>query len=625
MVSRSKRRKQRSQPHAVTPATPRALSYAWPCGLLAVALFALYAGSYGYPLVFDDKLINPLQLQEDLGCSSLRARCLSYGTFSLTFRAAGLELAWFRLGNVAAHALASLSCFLFFDELFRAVRRNSPGAVAQSGARDRLIAFCGALLFAVHPVTVYGVAYLTQRSIVMATLFSLLSLSAFVRGLSRRSAAWFCLSVVLYLLALLSKEHAIMVPAVAIAVALLLGERSWHISPGRALLLGAFAAVGAYFILQRAGIVGSTAAEYFLREVESGEAVAGAASSTAAYVRSAMTQAGLFFRYLLTWLVPYPGWMSVDLRVPIAGSPLHWPFVAGLLAFVAYGCAATVLLWRGGTLGLAGFGMLFPWLFFFTELSSSRIQEAFVLYRSYLWMPGLIAVLPLAVSRLSRRQIVALCAVLALLLSAAMRERLATFQSNLALWDDVVRKNDDLSLLFVDRGYGNRAVALLREGRLEESLRDLDVTLKLNPRSSHAYVNRATILARRGEEAKALADFERAIELDPAFAEAHAELCATLLKIGQLERALGSCNDALRIAPMLPTALLNRAVLNARASRPGAALEDLDKILGIEPANGIALYNRGMVLREMGRAGDAERDLRASCNAGFAPACTAPR
>ena len=44
------------------------------------------------------------------------------------------------------------------------------------------------------------------------------------------------------------------------------------------------------------------------------------------------------------------------------------------------------LIWRGGRLGLLGFALLAPWLLFATELSAVRIQEQFVLYRSYLWM-----------------------------------------------------------------------------------------------------------------------------------------------------------------------------------------------------------------------------------------------
>jgi len=269
--------------------------------------------------------------------------------------------------------------------------------------------------------------------------------------------------------------------------------------------------------------------------------------------------------------------------------------------------------------------MLFPWLLFFTEFVTLRVQEPFVLYRSYLWMAGTPAILPYLASRLSARQIVAGCVAITLVLGVAMRQRLETFSSELALWDDVVRKNTDLSLPFVDRGYDNRAVSLLRADRFEEALSDVEMALKLNPRSSHAYVNRASVLARLGERERALADFDRAIELDPAFANAYSERCALLISMKEAARALESCNAALRLAPTMPVALINRAIMLVRERRPKEALADLDMVLKFEPTSGIALYYRARVNHELGHVKEFEQDVRASCKAGFGPACAALR
>ena len=623
MVARSKRRKQRVE--IASPAPAAAPSYILPCALLFVGMFLLYAGSYYYPLVFDDRFINRIQLP-DLAtfCATLNNRCLTYTTFGLTFLAAGLDPLWFRLGNVLCHALAALASFVFFTGLFEAARgQPADRAGEELRARDRLLAFCGAVLFAVHPVTVYGVAYLTQRSIVIATLFSLLSLTAFVRALSTGEKRWLWLSVVLYVGALLSKEHAIMLPAVALAIAVLLGKRVPGSRLEWAAFIGAVAVAGAFVTFRLQPVIGSPY-EYYTRELSSfQDAGAAARDPVYAYLGSVVTQASLFFKYLLLWLVPYPGWMSVDLRQSIASGPFAWPHVLGAPAFIAYGAAAALLVLRRGALGLLGLGMLFPWLLFFTEFVTLRVQEPFVLYRSYLWMAGAPAVLPFLASRLSARQVVAGCVVLALILGVAMRQRLETFSSELALWDDVVGKNTDLSLPFVDRGYDNRAVGLLRADRHDEALRDLEMALKLNPRSSHAYVNRATVHARMGLRAKALADFDRAIELDPAFANAYSERCALLLAMKEAERALESCNAALRIAPTIPSALINRAILLVRERRLKEALADLDTVIRYEPASGIALYYRGRVYHELGRVREFEQDVRASCKAGFGPACAA--
>jgi len=262
---------------------------------------------------------------------------------------------------------------------------------------------------------------------------------------------------------------------------------------------------------------------------------------------------------------------------------------------------------------------------FFTEFATVRIQEPFVLYRSYLWMAGLPLALPYLASRLSARWIIGGCVVLALLSGAAMRERLTTFSSELALWSDVIRKNTDLSLAFVDRGYNSRAVALMRAGRVDEALRDLETALKLNPRSAHTYTNRAIALSNQGGHERALADFDRAIELDPSFAAAYSERCLVLLRMGRNEDALQSCNTALQIAPHLLSTLLNRSILYLRMHRLPAALGDVETVLRYEPGSALALYNRGRIYRDMGQVDESERDFRASCKAGLTNACAALR
>lgn len=623
MVTRSKRRKQRTKEPVAVPAAAPVRSYVLPCAVLLIGLFLLNAGSYNYPLVFDDKLLNPVELPRMVEyCATLRNRCVSYTTFGLTYLAVGLDLFWFRFGNVLCHALTALACYLFLDRLFEAMRRQSPnGAGGNDPSRNRLLAFCGATLFAVHPVTVYGVTYLVQRSTVMAALFSLLSLTAFVRALSDDDRRWLWLAAALYGAALLSKEHSIMLPAVAVAIAMLLGKRLAGSRVEHAVIAAAIVAAGALITYRLSGLIG-TSPEYFTRELSALSDARGIKYDPwSAYLGSVVTQTFLFFKYLLLWLVPYPGWMSVDLRQPIADGPFAWPYVLGIPAFLAWGLIAARLVLRRGTLGLLGLGMAFPWLLFFTEFVTSRIQEPLVLYRSYLWMAGLPIALPYLARRLSARTVIIGCAALAIAFGVAMRERMATFSGNLALWDDVVRKNTDLTQIFVDRGYSNRAVSLLREGRLDEALRDLEMTIKLNPQSSHAYVNRATVRMNRGEHEKALADFDRTVELDPDFAEGHAERCALLVKMGEPTRALESCDEALRLAPMLPIALINRAVIYSRSQRMQEALADLDTVLKYEPGNPITLFNRGMVYRQIGRAADSERDLRVSCSAGFGPAC----
>lgn len=87
MAARSQLKKQH------VTASVRARSYALPCTLLFLGVFLLYAGAYRYPLIFDDQLINPVQLTEYVAsCAKLAVRCLSYSTFGLTYLAAAAIL-----------------------------------------------------------------------------------------------------------------------------------------------------------------------------------------------------------------------------------------------------------------------------------------------------------------------------------------------------------------------------------------------------------------------------------------------------------------------------------------------------------------------------------------------------
>jgi len=121
---------------------------------LAAAVVLLYAGTLHYPRVFDD-------LTYALPGGASVHRWLSHETFRLI----GGNLAAERAANIALHVATAMVLFGFFSRLFQVVIGNA-----------RATAFFGALAFAVHPVAVYGVAYLTQRSIIMATLFSVAAL-----------------------------------------------------------------------------------------------------------------------------------------------------------------------------------------------------------------------------------------------------------------------------------------------------------------------------------------------------------------------------------------------------------------------------------------------------------------
>jgi len=432
---------------------------------------------------------------------------LAYATFGWTANWFGLDMFWLRMGNVMLHAANAIALFFLLQRLFQ-VTLASGDTSDDAPSSSAWFAFFGALIFALHPIAVYGVAYLIQRSTLMATLFVLLMLRVYLESLLRGGWYWMLAAALFYFAALYSKEHSILAPGVALAMTFLVRKPSAallkQIAP-YAILLALLAATVVYIVIAR-GLLGATYEPFAIMQ--------GVTDLPNIYWLSILTQSWLFFKYLGLWLLPNPAWISVDMREPFAISLFGW-HTLGLTAFLAYFCAAVWLLLKQGRMGLLGFSLLFPWILFLTELSTVRIQEPFVLYRSYLWMPGLFAALPVVFGWLSPKKTFLLLGAACLLLIPLALNRLHTFSSTLLLWDDAEKLVRDKPYIYgAERIYFNRGTELGHLGRYDEAIADFDKAITAHP-YDFMYGNRATAYYFLGRYQEALRDFDRAIALNP--------------------------------------------------------------------------------------------------------------
>jgi tetratricopeptide (TPR) repeat protein len=211
--------------------------------------------------------------------------------------------------------------------------------------------------------------------------------------------------------------------------------------------------------------------------------------------------------------------MSVDMREPFATGWMAWPQVLGIPCFILYGAAALWLLLQRGKRGLLGFAMLFPWLMFATELSTVRIQEPFVLYRSYLWAPGIFSALPLLFGHLPARRIVIYALSVAVLLAPLAWNRLTSLSHPLLLWDDAASLLQGRPYLpGFERIYFNRGHAFYQAGMQQRAIEDYNRVIAQQPDFSYAYNDRGVIYYERKQLQDALNDFNKSIQLKPDFA-----------------------------------------------------------------------------------------------------------
>ncbi|ARU30560.1 hypothetical protein CAP31_01940 [Sulfuriferula sp. AH1] len=587
--------------------------------LLCGAVALLYGHSLHYPFVFDDRPffteINLRHYGESLFHFDLR--WFAYASFGWTYQLFGMDIPALRWGNILLHGLTAGVLFVFFARLLQLT------SVAADSKSAGYTAFLLALAFAVHPVAVYGVAYLVERSIIMATLFGIASLLCYLEGISReRGKAWLGTAVAFYFLAVFSKEHSVMLPAVAALISLLLrtplrdiARKTWGAYLG-------YAAVGIFIVLRTKGVLGSPYEIYAQSMLAQMSENNGGVMPEHVYLYSVISQSYLFFKYLLLWLLPNPGWMAIDLRQHFPVHILSWPEFAGFIGFIIYPIAGFRLLRQGGRRGLIGFALLAPWLLFFTELVSVRLQEPFVLYRSYLWM----ATLPLLIAGVFgsldnyRKQLamLAACALLAFLAWG----RIATFADPVTLWTDAVNKNTDTSLIWAERPLTNRGYALMQTGQLAAAKRDLLAALAINPNQHEANFNMAVLEMNEGKADAALALYAKTIALKPDYADAYLNRGYLFYRLGRIPDSIADYNQAIRLQPENASTYLNRSLSYAALGQFDAALADSNYAISLAPGNAQAWLNRGILYAQQHQPQLALADMNAAIKLapGFAPA-----
>ena len=512
----------------------------WTLALLAV-VFALYAPFLGGPFLFDDFsfFLGGAAKQYAHSWFHFDLRWLPYATLGWTeMEFSNVVTHFFHLGNLLIHAANVIL-------LFHLLRRLALGAIPHH-PNPRILAWAawaGALVFALHPVAVYAVGYVVQRSILMAVFFVLVMQLSYLQGLLTGRWGWLLLSAAAYFMAVFSKEHSVMAPALLAAETLLLRGQIQASRRSLWLVWAAFASIALLIIMIAKGVFGTPYEAMAVSLFEQQGVATG--STPMLHLLSVMTQMGLFFKYLLLWIVPDPAWMSIDMREPFVPSLGAWQGWLGAAAFLLYGIAGIWLLLRGGRRGLLGLALLYPWLQFVLEFSSIRVQEPFVLYRSYLWMPGLMLVFPVLADELARkladklRGTVALLGVAALaaVLAAGAANRLWVMADPFRLWDDAARLLPDEKVAGADRIYFNRGQAEEGLGRLDDAIADFRRSLAVSPQYAPVHFELGWTLARRNRLDDAMVQFDEAIALDPTFANSYFGKAMILKMRGQNQEA----------------------------------------------------------------------------------------
>lgn len=421
---------------------PRLSSLLFAC-TLAIGIAVLYNFGINNQLVFDDARLTDGTIFGKYGSLlQLKVRMLSYGSFVWLQDIAGEGWWKQRVFNIALHIGTALTLYALALELLQRTQWGDSSKSEQFSVSLRWAARAGVALWAFNPVAVYAVAYLIQRSILMATLFVALACLSFVRGLTGGRTVWHVSALVCYLLAVASKEHAITAILLTIPLFVFIKRppvrRVVQVAAGAGLIL---ILMGALLYKQYGSIVGVAFDEIsraFAVQLEHQRP----GISQSVFPLSVINQASLFFHYGLLWLLPYVGWMSVDLRPTFPLSIVSVQLIGAFAWLVALLGSSWLVLRRNDIWGLASLCLLMPALLFITEFSTVWLQDPFVLYRGYLWSLTLPVLFSLPLVGSTNRKLYALVAIAVAVLAASSFERIQSLQTPMTAWADAAEKID---------------------------------------------------------------------------------------------------------------------------------------------------------------------------------------
>jgi len=168
--------------------------------------------------------------------------------------------------------------------------------------------------------------------------------------------------------------------------------------------------------------------------------------------------------------------------------------------------------------------------------------------------------------------------------------------------------------------YLARGIAYSSKGEMDRALADYDKAIEINPKYAEAYYNRGTIYLHVTEQFDlAIADYNKAIEINPKYADAYNNRGTAYYRKDQIDRAISDYNKAIEINPEYAEAYNNRGSAYSQGQKNfDAAISDYNKAIEINPGLTEAYWGKANACESAGRKIEAIEAYRAFIQ--YAPA-----
>ncbi len=449
-----------------------------------------------------------------------------------------------------------------------------------------------ALLFAIHPLHVESVAWVAAQKDTFYVFFFLLSVLYYMRFRAESKKLFIVLCFIAFILALLSKAQAVVLPVVLLLIDFLERRPKFGMEIVYKIPFFALSLLFGIIAIKMQSTAGAVQDAVFSQ----GERILFACFG--------------FMNYLWQTLVPLD--LAIFYPYPEANLIINskWVYVAPFIVILA-------------TIAAFYFGkkdrmILFGYLFFCVNIALViqliPVGDAVHADRyTYISLIGFFLIAGHLIggwydrSPGKRNLIYGLCGAYFLGIGAL------SFLYSKKWSDSITIYTHALERYPAPIVYANRAAAYFKAGQLEEALVDFTDCIKIKPQFPNAYKNRALTYESMQKHNEAIADFAEALKYEKK------DLVGIYFTRGNIYKNANMVNEAfndfnmiIQLNPNVVDAWQARAECYFKMGKREEALADLNKAISMKSDYGAAYFNRSITLRDMGRVREALDDALAA-------------
>lgn len=506
---------------------------------------------------------------------------LTWMTLGLDYTLWGMDARGYHAVNVLLHAANAVLVYVIALRLFALA---DPEHIRRDRTGTAIAAACAALLFAIHPLRVESVAWVTERRDVLSCFFYLLTVACYLRSVQhdRVNRRWYVAAVIACASALLSKATAMSLPAVLLLLNLYPLRR---LGPGSRSLPRIALELAPFVSLAASAAALSIVALHANYQLSVGGKLAVSAYSFAFYLWKTIAPTGLSPLYPLPEQID-PGALRFVVGYVVAITYLAcvwvarrtWPGIAtGMLAFFVIVLPMLGLVQNGNVVAADRYT-------YHAATALSIVAGGLLLS----WTTA-----PLALKS-------GVAAIVIAILGILTWTQASIWHDSRRFWTYTVATNDSSSTAHAALGR-----ALYADGDLAAAVPHFELASHIDTLYPDGYNNAGIALAQLGHWPEAVQDYQRALAIRPAFSAAESNLGVALAAEGQLDAAIVHDAKAVAADSMNADALTNWGNALVRLNRVDEAVSRYEAALRIQPNNATAHLNLGVAFAREGKLGEA--------------------